>query len=455
MADGEEGHVQSRGGLAAGFAAREITPPGPVAQSGFVARTSSSEGVHDPLYARAALFADGGERAALLVLDLIGVDAELTGAIRKAASAASGVPARNVAVLATHTHGAPACLRRSQLGEVDLGYLEQVVAGAAGAVAEAAARLEPCAVRFARGHQGEVARNRRDPEGATDPTVDVLRFDAGDRCLGLLVSYACHPVVLGADNLLITRDYPGYVVDALEAAYPGAVALFATGCAGQLNTGHRAHDSWSRAAAPRRTFAEAERVGGLIADAAIGAARQAGAGPPLPPGPLRVASERVRVPLLPDPAPSAAWAAELAAGNAPPERRAVLGAYLRWAEAREGAPAAFETELQALGLCGRALAIYPGEVFVEYGLRLKQHFPGRVTALAYGNDAPGYLPTHAAHAEGGYELEEAHRFYGQPGPVAPEAEDALVETMVRLVERVISGPAGPAVARGPAEEGEA
>src|SRR5690606_40923510 len=57
------------------------------------------------------------------------------------------------------------------------------------------------------------------------------------------------------------------------------------------------------------------------------------------------------------------------------------------------------------------------EAFVEYGLRLERRFPGRVVALAYGNDAPGYLPTRAAHAEGGYELAEAHRFYGRPGPV--------------------------------------
>lgn len=449
--------------LAAGFAAHEITPAGPVEQSGFVARTAKSVGVHDPLYARAAVLADGPDRAALLVLDVIGVDADLTREIRAAVAATAGVPAERIAVLATHTHGAPAVLRRSQLGEVSPAYLQWVVEGAAAAASAAADRLEACEVRHARGQQAEVARNRRDPAGATNPAVDVLRFDAGGRCLGLLVSYACHPVVLGADNLLITRDYPGYVVDALEEAVPGAVALFATGCAGQLNTGHRAHDSWSAAAAPRRTFAEAERIGGLITAAALGAARDASAGAPLPYAPLRVASEHVRVALAPDPTPTASWAAELAAelaaDDVPPERRAVLEAYLNWAEAAGDAEAVLELELQAFAICGRALAIYPGEAFVEYGLRLERRFPGRVTALAYGNNAPGYLPTRAAHTEGGYEVQEAHRFYGQPGPVAPEAEDTLIEAMARLVERVLGGTAepgaAPRAAPASAEEGAA
>lgn len=431
--------MTSPDGLSVGFARHDITPAGALELSGFVARTGTSTGVHDPLCARAAVLDDGNERAALIAVDLIGVDRSLVSEIRNAAATATGIKASRISVVATHTHGAPAVLRHAQLGQPDPGYLQAVIHGAASAVARAAASLQPCHVRHARAEQPDVASNRRDPAGPTDPAVDVLRFDAADRCLGLITTYACHPVVLGADNLLITRDYPGWIVDRLEAEFPGAVAVFMNGCAGQLNTGHRAHDSWSAASTPQRTFAEAARIGTLVADSAVRAAATAAAQTPLDFAPLITASASVKLTMNRDLALDAPWSATPAAGEERTDLpRAVNAAYLRWADSTAAAPLTRETELQAIGFCGRALAIHPGEVFVEYGLRLKDRFPHTVIPVAYGNDAPGYLPSAASHSEGGYELQEAHRFYGQPGPVEPATEDLIVQAMTRLVQAVLA-----------------
>jgi N-acetylglucosamine-6-phosphate deacetylase len=405
-------------------------------------RLQPARGVHDPLFARALALGDGAARALLLSLDLIGVDAELTAAIRTRVEQATGVDAASVAVIATHTHGAPCVLSGGQLGSPDPQYRELVTTGAVQAAIDAVGRLTACQVRFASGSERAVASNRRDPAGPLDPAVEVLRFDAEGRCLGLLVSYACHPVVLGPDNLLLTRDYPGTVIDALEALYPGATVMFATGAAGQLNTGHSAHDSWHAAPAARRSFAEAERVGRLLAASALHASETAAAAPPAAFTPLRVASEQVTLATLaadPElPALQAAWRAELS-GDATltPERYAVLQAYLQWADSVPGLPAEVTVEVQALGFCGRALALFPGEVFVEYGLRVKERFAQRAVTLAYANSAPGYLPTRRALAEGGYEVAEAHRFYGQRGPFGPETEEALVGAMLDAVGRVL------------------
>lgn len=38
--------------------------------------------------------------------------------------------------------------------------------------------------------------------------------------IAVVTAYACHPVVLAADNRLWTADYPCYLRKALEAAYP-------------------------------------------------------------------------------------------------------------------------------------------------------------------------------------------------------------------------------------------
>lgn len=91
----------------------------------------------------------------------------------------------------------------------------------------------------------------------------------------------------------------------------------------------------------------------------------------------------------------------------------------------------------ALGdLC---LAIYPGEVFVEFGLELKARFVGhQVIPLAYGNAAPGYLPHRSAYPQGGYEVVEAYRYYGQRAPFTAEAGERLQATMTRLVAEALA-----------------
>ena len=123
-----------------------------------------------------------------------------------------------------------------------------------------------------------MGKNRRDLDGIIDPDVPVVRFDALDgRVHAILLSYACHPVTMGADNYLATADYPGYTVRALEAVYPGAHLQFATGCCGQINTGHSAQDSVKGRGLERRTYAECQRLGHLIAGAALQASERGAA----------------------------------------------------------------------------------------------------------------------------------------------------------------------------------
>jgi hypothetical protein len=62
-------------------------------------------------------------------------------------------------------------------------------------------------------------------------------------------------------------------------------------------------------------------------------------------------------------------------------------------------------EVQAFRL-GEELAIVglPGEIFVELGLAIKKASPFKTTlVIELCNDAPGYVPTQLAFAEGSYE----------------------------------------------------
>ena len=424
--------------------------------SGFAARTSPSVGVHDALQARAAAFVGAaGRPVVLIVADVIGLDARSTRRVRRRLRSSHGLPAERVAVVATHTHGGPPTLPRAFLGPVEPAVLRAVEDAAVGAARRALDALAPATLRHASAELTGVARNRRDADGPADPRVDVLWAERAGEPVGVLATFALHPVVLGPDNLLLTRDFPGFAVDALERAFPGCVALFANGCAGQINHGHAASASWTVAPSATRTYEVAAAIGERIGAAAAGAMRSGG-DVLATAGELRAVRRRVQLPLSPPPTDPAAdalrWRDEIAqareTGDA--DRVALLEPLVTWAETvalgQGGQPArraagfrdgrggplersgrtARTSEVQAFGLVGRALVLLPGEPFVEYGLALRRAFGGRVVPLGYANDAPGYLPAGTAFAAGGYEVDTAYRYYGSPAPYDPATEARLL-----------------------------
>ncbi|MBV9546726.1 MAG: hypothetical protein JOY61_20350 [Chloroflexi bacterium] len=441
-------------------AARACITPGPGAiLSGFVARTEPMLGVHDDLFARALVLSDGHTNSApvgVLALDLIGLDTGLVQAIRQRAADLMGFPdlSDRIAVTATHTHSGPAVILGARLGPVDEGYRDSLVQIGAETLAAAARELEPVQGWFGLGHESSVGKNRRVAGGPIDADVPVIRFDAdGGRVRSVLVSYACHPVTLGPDNRLVSADYPGYLVRSLETVYGGARAMFLTGCCGQINTGHSAHASLSLGSASVRSFAEAERLGRVLAGAALQAAERAA-----PPGgsPLAVlgpgvaigaARQEVDLPFLPVHSPAelrreaALWreqAVDLLRSGARGEAR-LLEVSAEWAEATAAMPhpqRGVRAEVMLLAVGELTLVFLPGEPFFELGQAIKQRAGRPIIVLGYANGSPGYVPHRSAYTEGGYEVVEAHRFYGQPAAFAPEAGEMLVGTALDLIHRV-------------------
>ena len=45
--------------------------------------------------------------------------------------------------------------------------------------------------------------------------------------------------------------------------------------------------------------------------------------------------------------------------------------------------------------------------------------------MAYSDDNPGYIPPQSEYQYGGYEIEEAHRFYGLGAAFAPGSAECL------------------------------
>jgi len=228
--------------LQAAVAVRDITPPPGIRMWGYADRPGNAAGTLDPLYAKTLILSDGARKAAIIVLDLGRVPMpDLTARIRSRA-AEHGVD--EVIMAATHTHGGPAV----ELS--DRPHVAHIAHAIIEAIAEAAGNLEP--VRLGRGrvdidisHNRRVIKNGeccmlwRNAERLLTSPLDhealllTLERENGEP-LAHLINYACHPVVLGGDNLEYSADWCGEMCRLIKED-TGAECLFLQGGAGDIN----------------------------------------------------------------------------------------------------------------------------------------------------------------------------------------------------------------------------
>jgi hypothetical protein len=415
----------------AGAAEVVTTPPVGTLLDGYGGREGGAIGVHDDLHARALVMDDGATQAAIVSVDLVGIDRRLVASIRERASTATGIPAAHMMIAATHTHAGPAGLRR----DLDEPLTEMMARTIAGAIGAAHRDLRPAVLKAGHGSVDSVSQNRRDPAGPTDDALTVLLLDSPDPRDGpiaSIVNFACHPTVLFRTNMLISADYPGHALRAVQQVLGDAPALFLNGACGDVNPAwiEQRHD-------------EAHRIGSIVgAEAArrlqelrpLGAQQKVWtirwdelSDKPVTSGELiaaphiRVLSRNVAVPLrrLEPPATYDAWMADLESqqlevrdGDIEGMRR-VVEQIVRLRTERTVAErlGPSETqhfahpEVQAIALGGGCAVLgLPGEFFAETGqaIRAAAGLPHLVTAC-YANHYIGYLVPAHSFAEGGYE----------------------------------------------------
>ena len=93
--------------LQVGVAKINITPQTPIPMSGYGARDQVYQGIHDSLYAYALVFDTDDKQAVLVTADLIGFSNQFCEATGVMIERATGIPANNIMISATHNHGGP------------------------------------------------------------------------------------------------------------------------------------------------------------------------------------------------------------------------------------------------------------------------------------------------------------------------------------------------------------
>jgi neutral ceramidase len=432
----------------AGVCETNITPPPGVWMCGYAFRPTGCTAVHDELYARALVVTNGASTAAILSMDLLGLDFDLVERVRAGIHVETGILPHAILLNATHTHGGPNVREFNTMGSRDPAYIDVLARKLIGVARQAHAQMQPASLAHGAASV-QIGVNRRQIQpadnqsligrnfgGPVDPTVDVLAIrNSRGVPFAVLFSHACHPTTLGAENLAITADYCGYACSFVRRNLgQDVVPLFLQGCCGNINP------------EPRGTYQHAEQHGRTLGEAALQAIDQA-APVDLDASPRIEAAETVtRLPLIRPFADDnekslARWAEQVEVERRSGHQGRIMHAEgLRdyFAYEREQiakAPGSLEKPfaIQRIALGSVQIIGMPGEMFVQYGLDLKRQADGPVFALGFTNGVHGYVPTASDYPFGGYEVASAHRYYGTL-MFTPECEPLIRQAAYELLE---------------------
>ncbi len=434
------GQKHKASGLRAAFVEKDITPEIGMEQPGGYGKNYHRK-FHDPCKARIGVFNDGnlkqGKTVAVVSLDALIIRKPQVQAIRTRIEKATGIPAGNILVHATHSHSSGPTgmvlpgeydhaspfvqeLAYKKSSAADPKYLklveEQVVSG----VSEAWEKLAPVSYDVDRGSEDRVAFNRRflmkngmtvthpragnpdivKPAGPIDPEVGVLGvFDKKGKLQGCIINYVCHATTNPGGT---SANYIYYVEKAVRGMFgQDVVVLFLAGASGDVTQ----VDNLSPKV-PKRGEAMAAYVGGRIGAEAVKVLLGMDAGtacvidarqkflkiPRRKPRPARLELARKQVRMsYPKEIDATTWTFA--------KETLMLDALIQ-------ATPVVEAEIQALQIGPLVIATVPAEYFCQYGLEIKKGSPFPFTFIAsLSNGCVGYVPTLEAFGPhgGGYE----------------------------------------------------
>ncbi|MBL9167007.1 MAG: hypothetical protein JNN07_04635 [Verrucomicrobiales bacterium] len=405
--------------LRVGTAQLDISPPLEVGllMSSVECRWAPFVGRRAPLRARALVLEQGGQRWALLSLDLLGLSSKAVGGWAKfkrtiGRKAGAGWSSDRFVITCTHTHSAPDSLALSTLYQQRAfkQWIHSLSDKLATVLRGASAVNRPCTLEFASTTLPGYWMQRRIPTATgialsdqfqpippswldrkpVDRRVRTLRFrESSGEILATVVHAACHPV---NEMCLpyISPDYPGTLCDALSSEDNHGLVMFLNGASADLNP-----------------LTVSEGRGGSV--------RQGSA-------------------------LAAAVRDSLSRAQAIPNRAASWGQMARLLPTRTLAGAASQrpcrARLNVWAMGSVALLFLPGEIFVETGRSIEERSPFEQTlVVSYAEDSVGYVcPPHVLR-EGGYEAGPGRWAY-----LAKDAEPQLRKAARKILEQASRGP---------------
>lgn len=417
----------------AGAALADITPENGIRIDGVLALGQPSKGAHDPLHARTLVLDDGATKLALTICDVRMIGQRVCDEAKALASKRTGIPASNMLVAATHTHGTPTPVDMYPNNEQYMRWEQRVIEGIADSIAKAVENLAPASIGWTSVHKPDYTFNRRwriqqdamlpnpwgettdkvltnpsvprekliEPAGPVDDELTVVYVRHADgRPLSVLANYSTH-YVGGYADALVSSDYYGIFGNRVkELLAPGDekfVAMMFNGTSGNVNTINFAVPRDADRSNPWQRIA---RIGEDMAQTATKLSKQIDRFDDAPR--LAAATRELELGVRKPDEKQLAWAKSVLAN--PPAKGGLTVSYARHAQELAKYPDRVNIPMQAMRIGGLAIAGMPCEVFAETGLEIKQRGQHpRTINIGLANGYYGYLPTPEQHALGGYE----------------------------------------------------
>jgi neutral ceramidase len=420
-----------------GLARVKITPEQPVLLAGYASRNHPYEKIATDIFAKALALEDReGHVAVLVTTDLIGLTKAVDEPICQRLAEKAGLKREQILFNSSHIHSGPVLSGLESVSttsnntsdrERTVAYTKHLQDQLVDLVIEALQKRVPAKLSLG-GGVVDFVMNRREftpngvilgvnARGLADRSVPVLRIDSPDgKMLAVLFGAATHNTTLTGASYDVCGDYAGFAQSGLEEKHPGAMALFALGCAGDSNP------------YPRGTI-ELSRTHGASLCKEVDRVLTTKLQPVR--GPLHATFGVADMPLQPIPDRAELEKRKTLRGNIQAGIATQMLAALDKGQKLPdvySAPVAvwqFGSDLTLVGLSG--------EVVVDYVTLLEKALgPNRLWITAYCNDVFGYVPTARVLNEGGY---ETRGLYTAIGLFAPNAQDVLVAKVRELAEQ--------------------
>ena len=462
--------------LEAGAGQAEITPPVGTPLSGFIARENKpSTGIDTPLYVRTLALQYRSQIYLLLSYDLLGLNSSLEEKILAALEQELGLTfsRERCVLIAAHNHSGPPV--GLLIGEVapNPQYVENLAGQSISAVRQAMGALEPAKLFTTERRLPGLTYNRRAllPDGrvsiAPIPDLPVVRRGPLDERLTILLfrnmegrnlvalaHYACHGVAVLSQR--IGGDIPGALATEIGSQLQ-APCLFMQNASADVN--------------PTTVTASCIELQHWIEFALPYLCNLNGSMCQISENPFETASstfalEYDPLPPLTDIERRARSLARIVEGdtnssdiqdtlrvfrntmNLPPEApidpvksQFVARTLFKHTErVLEVARSKYLPPMLPMHICiwrlGNIVLVFlAAEIFSSTGLKIRE-LSNQLSILpvSYLASLVGYLPDEESLAIGGYEVDDAWRFYGQPAPFARESEARMVKVIANLIQ---------------------
>lgn len=428
-------------------------------------------GILDDLYASAMVLDDGKNQVALVACDILVFSDIVVKKARESIEKKSGIPKENTIISATHTHSGPLTADIFG-GTADQKYIDFLIEKVGEVTKCAKSIMKDARIGIGIGVVQGISFNRRfimsdgtvethplkgdkrivKPEGPNDPQVGVIYAeDLEGNLLGVIVNFTCHPTCIERENQMVSSDYPGFISKTVQAVKgDNVVVLFTNGAEGnicQVDVLNLERKEVGRNWASKMGIvlgAETLKVIELTS--------------PSPECKIGIKRKTIKIPIREVPTEELIESRRILKEEKALSRP-ILGDYgsenvgqtlsteevlhspeyrQMWAqeriliyEIRKNSPT-IDVEITALILNDCALVAIPAELFVEFGIEIKEKAKERaVFIIGLANGYVGYIPTrHAFQRVGGYETILARC----PNYLVPQAGEMIVDAVLDLLD---------------------